>query len=70
MDPAPAGQARRHPTPHRKDGAIAAPVTSRRTPGWFTAEDCRLADFPAIVETTTDLAGYSYADEVRENVLV
>ena len=45
-------------------------ATPRRTPGWFTAEDCRLADFRAIVETTTDLAEYPHADEVRENVLV
>ena len=44
-------------------------ATPRRTPGWFTAEDCRLADFRAIVETT-DLAEYPHADEVRENVLV
>jgi ectoine hydroxylase-related dioxygenase (phytanoyl-CoA dioxygenase family) len=45
-------------------------AATRRTPGWFTADDCRLADFRAVVETTTDLAEYPYADEVRENVLV
>jgi ectoine hydroxylase-related dioxygenase (phytanoyl-CoA dioxygenase family) len=46
-------------------------LTSAGTaPGWFTADDCRLDDFRAIVETTTDLAAYPYADEVRENVLV
>ena len=39
-------------------------------PGWFTTEECRLEDFRAVVETTTDLADYPYADEVRENVLV
>ncbi len=49
---------------------MAAPVTSRRTSGWFTADDCRLEDFRAVVETTTDLADYPHADEVRENVLV
>ena len=49
---------------------MTASVTTRRTPGWFTADDCRLEDFRAVVETTTDLAGYPYADEVRENVLV
>jgi ectoine hydroxylase-related dioxygenase (phytanoyl-CoA dioxygenase family) len=43
---------------------------TRRSPGWFTADDCRLEDFRAVVETTTDLADYPYADEVRENVLV
>src|SRR3954468_15276188 len=41
-----------------------------RTTGWFTADDCRLDDFRAVVETSTDLADYPYADEVRENVLV
>jgi ectoine hydroxylase-related dioxygenase (phytanoyl-CoA dioxygenase family) len=41
-----------------------------RTTGWFTMDDCRLDDFRAVVETTTDLADYPYADEVRENVLV
>jgi ectoine hydroxylase-related dioxygenase (phytanoyl-CoA dioxygenase family) len=41
-----------------------------RTAGWFTTEDCRLDGFRAVVETTTDLADYPYADEVRENVLV
>src|SRR3954449_2134301 len=45
-------------------------ATTRRIPGWFTAGDCRLEDFRAVVETTTDLADYPYADEVRENVLV
>src|SRR3954449_1824222 len=43
---------------------------ARTTPGWFTPDDCRLEDFRAVVETTTDLADYPYADEVRENVLV
>src|SRR3954454_21433568 len=41
-----------------------------RTTGWFTADDCHLEDFRAVVETPTDLADYPYADEVRENVLI
>jgi ectoine hydroxylase-related dioxygenase (phytanoyl-CoA dioxygenase family) len=49
---------------------MTASVTTGRTPGWFTADDCRVDDFRAVVETTTDLAEYPYADEVRENVLV
>jgi ectoine hydroxylase-related dioxygenase (phytanoyl-CoA dioxygenase family) len=53
-----------------KDATMTASVTTRRAPGWFTADDCRLEDFRAVVETTTDLADYPYADEVRENVLV
>ena len=49
---------------------MTAPVTARTTPGWFTAGDCRLEDFRAVVETTTDLAEYPCADEVRQDVLV
>src|SRR3712207_268710 len=49
---------------------MATVAPTRRTPGWFTAEDCRLEDFRAVVETTTDLGEYPYADEVREDVLV
>src|SRR3954447_3200168 len=45
-------------------------ASARTTPGWFTADDCRLADFRAVVEVTTDLADYPHADEVRENVVV
>jgi ectoine hydroxylase-related dioxygenase (phytanoyl-CoA dioxygenase family) len=45
-------------------------AVTRSTPGWFTADDCRLEDFRAVVETTTDLAEYPNADEVRDNVLV
>jgi ectoine hydroxylase-related dioxygenase (phytanoyl-CoA dioxygenase family) len=40
------------------------------TPGWFAPEDCRLADFRAVVETATDPSAYPHADEVREGVLV
>jgi hypothetical protein len=53
-----------------KDAAMTIPAATRPTPGWFTVEDCRVEDFRAIVETTTDLADYPYADELRENVLV
>jgi ectoine hydroxylase-related dioxygenase (phytanoyl-CoA dioxygenase family) len=49
---------------------MTAFATARTSPGWFTADDCRLEDFRAIVETTTDLADYPHADEVRDNVLV
>src|SRR3712207_3345574 len=49
---------------------MTAPVTARTAPGWFTAGDCRLEDLRAVVETTTDLSAYPYADEVRDNVLV
>src|SRR3954466_12374415 len=59
-----------HATLSRKDDVMTTPATTRRTPGWFTADDCSLEDFRAVVETSTDLADYPYADEVRENVLV
>ena len=49
---------------------MTALASASATPGWFTPDDCRLEDFRAVVETTTDLADYPYADEVRENVLV
>jgi hypothetical protein len=49
---------------------MTASVTTWTTPGWFTVDDCRLEDFRAVVETTTDLSEYPYADEVRENVVV
>jgi ectoine hydroxylase-related dioxygenase (phytanoyl-CoA dioxygenase family) len=49
---------------------MTALAPSSASPGWFTPQDCRLADFRAVVETTTDLADYPCADEVRENVLV
>src|SRR3954451_22771168 len=60
----------RHATLCRKDDVMTTLATTRRTPGWFTADDCSLEDFRAVVETSTDLADYPYADEVRENVLV
>jgi len=43
---------------------------STRALGWLTPEDCRLADFRAVVEQTTDLADYPHADSVEQNVLV
>src|SRR3954449_3842332 len=49
---------------------MTAFAAARTTPGWFTPDDCRLEDFRAVVETTTDLADYPHADEVRQNVLV
>ena len=49
---------------------MTASVTTRRTLGWFTSDDCRLEDFRAVVETTTALADYPHADEVRDGVLV
>jgi ectoine hydroxylase-related dioxygenase (phytanoyl-CoA dioxygenase family) len=38
--------------------------------GWYTGEECRLADFREVVEQATRLADYPHADAVVENVLV
>ncbi len=43
---------------------VAAP------PVWYTAADCRLADLRELVEQTTDLADYPYADSVQQNAVV
>lgn len=48
--------------------AAHAPTSS--TPGWFTADDCRLEDLRAVVEVTTDLAAFPWADTVEQGVLV
>jgi ectoine hydroxylase-related dioxygenase (phytanoyl-CoA dioxygenase family) len=37
---------------------------------WFSAADCRLSDFRAVVERQTDRAGYPHAADVRQNVLI
>jgi ectoine hydroxylase-related dioxygenase (phytanoyl-CoA dioxygenase family) len=37
---------------------------------WYTAADCRLDDFRALVEQRTDPAGYPHAAGVEQNVLV
>jgi ectoine hydroxylase-related dioxygenase (phytanoyl-CoA dioxygenase family) len=49
---------------------MTAVSPARTTPGWFTPADCDLTAFRAVVETTTDLAAYPHADEVRQNALV
>src|SRR3954464_2529535 len=57
------------PTRWRKPAFMTA-STAARTTGWLTADDCRLDDFRAVVETTTEWADYPHAYEMRENVLV
>lgn len=49
---------------------MTTPATRRPTARWYTDDDCRLEEFRAVVETTTDLTDYPYADEVRDDVLV
>jgi ectoine hydroxylase-related dioxygenase (phytanoyl-CoA dioxygenase family) len=39
-------------------------------PAWFTEQEVRLADFLAVLDTTTDLADYPHAERVERNVLV
>ncbi len=50
--------------------STTAPAKTAATRGWYTPDDCRLSDFRAVVEQTTDLADYPSADDVRSNVLV
>ena len=38
--------------------------------GWYSAEDCQVADLDALVRTVTDLADYPAADAVEQGVLV
>ena len=37
---------------------------------WFTAADCRLADFRALVEQKTELTDYPHATDIESNVLI
>ena len=39
-------------------------------PGWFSTDDCRLADLRELVETTTEIDDYPCATEVVDNVLI
>ncbi len=43
-------------------------ITTQRV--WLTDDDCHLADFEKLVDETTVLADYPYADSVEQNVLV
>ena len=45
-------------------------TTTHRPPVWLTPGDCRLEDFRALVEQTTDAADYPYAETVERNVLI
>ena len=49
---------------------MTPPGTGTRARGWFGPDDCRLADFCAVVEQTTELRDYPHADRVQQNVLV
>jgi ectoine hydroxylase-related dioxygenase (phytanoyl-CoA dioxygenase family) len=51
---------------------MTTPASTETGPvsGWFSEPDCRLADFRALVEQKTDLAGYPLADAVEQNVLI
>ncbi len=46
-------------------GMAGAPAT-----GWFTPEDCDIREFAALVEQSTVLADYPFADAVEQNVLI
>src|SRR3954452_9294498 len=70
VGPSPTPSGSMCPLPSGRTPVMTASAAARTTSGWFTPDDCRIEDFRAVVETTTDLADYPYADEVRENVLV
>lgn len=55
--------------PTTTSSGAASPDRAPR-PVWFTADDCRLEDFCALVEVGTDLGSYPYADAVEQGVLV
>ncbi|GAA2028786.1 phytanoyl-CoA dioxygenase family protein [Pseudokineococcus marinus] len=55
--------------PTTTSSGAASPDRAPR-PVWFTADDCRLEDFRALVEVETDLGAYPYADDVEQGVLV
>jgi ectoine hydroxylase-related dioxygenase (phytanoyl-CoA dioxygenase family) len=44
--------------------------TASRTTGWLSAADCSIDDFAVLVEQTTQLSGFPYADAVERNVLI
>jgi ectoine hydroxylase-related dioxygenase (phytanoyl-CoA dioxygenase family) len=48
---------------------MTSSTTSLRA-GWLSAADCSIDDFAAVVDQTTHLADYPYADSVESNVLV
>ena len=50
--------------------AAAIQTTGNRTPSRLTEADCRVEDFAALVDQTTELADYPHAAEVRLNVVV
>ena len=48
----------------------AIQATGSRTPSRLTEADCRVEDFAALVDQTTQLADYPHATEVQLNVVV
>jgi ectoine hydroxylase-related dioxygenase (phytanoyl-CoA dioxygenase family) len=44
--------------------------TAHGSEGWYSAASCSVEEFRGVVETTTDLADYPWADDVTQNVLV
>jgi ectoine hydroxylase-related dioxygenase (phytanoyl-CoA dioxygenase family) len=49
---------------------LRRPGSATVATGWYGAEDCDLAEFREIVDTTTQRADYPLADAVLDNVLV
>jgi len=49
---------------------MTATTPRSSTPGWYTADDCDLAEFRAVVEVETRLEDHPHADAVEQGVLV
>lgn len=49
---------------------MTVPTTADRLRGWFTADSPDLDEFRAVVDQTTHLDDYPYAESVQSNVLV
>ena len=44
--------------------------TAQEIEGWYSAASCSVEELAALVETSTDPAGYRWADDVIQNVLI
>jgi ectoine hydroxylase-related dioxygenase (phytanoyl-CoA dioxygenase family) len=49
---------------------VSTSPTAASNDGWFTDADCRLVDFKAVVEQTTDMSAYPSADRMEQNILI
>jgi ectoine hydroxylase-related dioxygenase (phytanoyl-CoA dioxygenase family) len=60
----------RNSHPSAKDAPTMTVYTESKVTGWFSAADCSIDEFAALVEQQTHLSNYPYADAVEHNVLI